>query len=284
VASQPPKVLFQTGDNGGGDYHQYQETQKNLVRSRLVVSAALRDPRIARYQMVRERVDPVAWLQERLIVGFVGGSEVMEISLAGGNPEEVAGIVNAVVCSYTDEVVNFELKRRMDRFERLKKIKETYSESLKKRRETVRKLSESLGRGEPLADAGHDGLLRHDDDLRTRRTQLRMERAEVESLLARRKKGEGAAAEPVRKEIVQLEDRLAVLTASQVALDEELERLAREMHDLARLELGLKDHKEEIAQMEEARRRIAAEVEALTIELEAPPRIRLIDQATPSRR
>ena len=44
-----------------------------------------------------------------------------------------------------DEVVNVDLKRRIERYDQLKKIKDTYTELLKKKRETMRKLAETVG-------------------------------------------------------------------------------------------------------------------------------------------
>ena len=69
----------------------------------------------------------------------------MEISLSGDNPEEIAGIVNAVKKAYMDEVVNVDIKRRADRHDQLKKIKDDYGELLKERRENLRKLAETVG-------------------------------------------------------------------------------------------------------------------------------------------
>ena len=84
VAAQPPRVLFptvETQNAGSGDYVRYQNTQKTLAKSRLVLSAAPSDSKVARYAMVREQEDPIAWLQEELKIEFVAGSEVMEIYL-----------------------------------------------------------------------------------------------------------------------------------------------------------------------------------------------------------
>ncbi len=53
----------------------------------------------------------------------------MEISLSGDDPQELAGIVNAVKKAYMDEVVNVDTKRRTDRHGKLKKIKEQYTEN-----------------------------------------------------------------------------------------------------------------------------------------------------------
>ena len=129
----------------GGDYGRYQSTQQTLVKSRLVLSAALRDPQVGRYRMVREQDDPIAWLQEKLGVQFIAGSEVMEISLTGSDADEVAGIVNAVKKAYMDEVVYVDLKLRTARHDQLKKIKDSYTDLLKQKRETMRKLAESVG-------------------------------------------------------------------------------------------------------------------------------------------
>ena len=99
--------------------------------------------------------------------------------------------------------------------------------------------------------------------------------------MERRRKA--AQDDATRKEIAAIEDRLAVLDARQRVLDEELERSAHEMHAAAVQELDLKGLKDDIERMEDIARKISAEVEALNVELVAPPRIRLIDGAAPPR-
>jgi hypothetical protein len=87
----------------------------------------------------------------------------------------------------------------------------------------------------------------------------------------------------VHKEIAQLEDRLAVLISQEKVLDEELERMTLHLRrdDLSsvRNTLDLDALKDEIAQVEDKARLVAQEVEALSIELRAPSRIRLVEQA-----
>ena len=78
------------------DYKRYQNTQKTLVTSQLSLTATLQDKDVSNYRMVRAQVDPMAWLQANLKVEFIAGSEVMEISLSGDNPDELAGVVNGV--------------------------------------------------------------------------------------------------------------------------------------------------------------------------------------------
>ena len=203
VAVQPPKVVFSTvetqGAGGGDEYKRYQSTQQTLVKSSLVLAAALRDRKVANFQMVRNQVDPIEWLQEKLKVEFVAGSEVMEISLNGGSPDEVAGIVNAVKKAYMDEVVNFDLKRRTERFDRLKKIKDNYAEMLKKKREIMRNLAESVGSDDRQTLAlRQQYAMEHLHYLQKELLDIQSQRRKVEAQIKLLRPGEasGPAAEP----------------------------------------------------------------------------------------
>ncbi len=149
VMEHVPRVLFHTVEIGGKeDYKRYQNTQQALVRSQLALSAALRDSEVSKYRMIRELVDPIGWLQDNLKVEFIADSELMEISLTGEDPRELAGIVNAVKTAYIEEVVNVDIKMRPARYDQLKKLKAEYAEGLKERRENLRKLVDTTG-GDP---------------------------------------------------------------------------------------------------------------------------------------
>jgi hypothetical protein len=284
VAEHPPRVLFDTAEQRV-DYPRYLKTQETLIKSHLVLRRALLDRKVAQLPAIKDQTDPIAWLQQNLEVTNPNGSEVLEISMEASRLSGVdqAAIINAVLQAYMDAVVNVDARRRTARHEQLKKLRESYSSLLKSKRDTLRKLSETVGRSERIAGLEKDAWPRLYLDLRSRRIQQRMERAEIETLLERRRSAGGAAADAARKEIPQLEDRLAVLTAGQKVVDEELERLAEEMHSTTIHVLDLKGQQDEIAQMEEILRKITAEVEALNVEIDAPPRIRPIDEAAPSR-
>jgi len=277
-------LLPATGDHRD-DGKRELETQCVLIKSRLVVSAALRQPEISQLPAIKNQPDPIAWLQQILDVINLKDTEVLQVSLSprsGASGKDQAAIINAVVNAYMEEVVNVDLKRREDRLGKLKQIKQSYADILKERRETVRKLSSSLGRKKPLTGPEENSLLRRRDNLLAQRLKLRLDRAEAETVLARRKKAAGAETDPRRKEIAQLEDRLAVLTAHEKVLQEELEHVSRERQNAAAVQgLDLEDLKEDIAQMQDVARKVGAEVEALNIELEAPPRVRVIEEAVP---
>ncbi len=264
----------------------YLTTQVALIKSRLVLNAALQDRGVSQLTSIKNQADPVAWLRENLVVINIRDTEILQVSLAPGSiasGSDQARILNAVVRAYINEVANVDVMRRTERHDQLKKIMQKYGENLKQRREKLRKLSSSVGRGEPLAVLEKDVLPRLYLDLRTQQVKLRIERAEAETILARRKGAPGAGNDPVRKEIAQIEERLAVLSAGQKVLDEELERVSHEMHGAADRGLDEAALKEDIAHLEDSARKVAAEVEALNVELAVPPRIRIIEDAVPPR-
>ena len=69
-------------------------TQLGLVRSPFVLQAALRAPGISNLSIVKKRKnDIITWLKEELRVSYPGNAELMEISLSGDSPSEVAKLV-----------------------------------------------------------------------------------------------------------------------------------------------------------------------------------------------
>ncbi len=144
VATTPPKIVFDTHETGT-NYHTYQRTQVTLVKSRTVLNSALRNPKVAGLESVREQTDPVEWLEKALIADFPGGSEILQVTLSGDRPQDLAILVNAVIDSYMDNVVNREARERLGRHEGLKKIYEQYQSGLELQRKTLKETVESLG-------------------------------------------------------------------------------------------------------------------------------------------
>jgi uncharacterized protein involved in exopolysaccharide biosynthesis len=286
VNARQPKVLYETGEIvAGEDYKRFQNTQLKLVKSQLVLETALQDREVSKYRMIGNRVNAIAWLEANLDVKFLSDSEVMEIALSGENADEVAGIVNAVKKAYVEEIVNVEREQLVARHDALKKLKGQYENVIKERRENVRRLSESLESDDGLTVIEREKAeLFLSQALWSERLKLQLDQAEAETLLARRKGATGPASDAVRKEIAQLEDRLAVVVARRKVVDEELERLSHggsSRQQVTRRKLDLTELNRDIAMMEESHRKIGAEVEKLNVELGAPPRVRTIEDAAP---
>jgi capsular exopolysaccharide synthesis family protein len=129
----------------------YQRGQLALIKSRVVLNAALKRPGVAELAMLRDKSDPAAWLEKQLRADFSVAPEVLRLSLAGEDPVEIAVLLGAVRDAYLDEIVEKERRPQVERLERLKKVYEEYTAVLADRRQAARELAEGLGASDPAA-------------------------------------------------------------------------------------------------------------------------------------
>ncbi len=119
VSANPKYIIFDPKERLA-DYPTYQRTQVALAKSRLVLADVLKKPEVARLATIREHIDADEWLAQEIKIGFPSTSEVLEISLSGDHPTDLAKLVNAVVDSYMSLVVDKEQEERKARLEKLK--------------------------------------------------------------------------------------------------------------------------------------------------------------------
>jgi len=291
IAAEPPRIVLSDVKKGlapvqeVGSYARYLETQRPLIKSRLVLEEALRSgargTAISQLASIKNRPNPIAWLEQNLEVTNLKDTELLQVSLRpglAGRTEAQVAIINATVKSYVVRVANEEHDQRSSRLQTLKKLSEHYRIQVDSRRQDLLSLLSQLGSNEALLKPEKQALSRLVFDLHKQRIQLSLDRAEAETLLNRRKQAANAGTEQARKEIDALQERLAVLTARGNALDKELEKVRTHLKPQPS-ELDLEIRKREIAEIEQASRKISTEIESLSVELEAPPRIGLIERA-----
>src|SRR5262249_18319643 len=106
VAYTPPRVFGRDSEKGcPQEFALFRRTQGELIRSRKVILAALKQKRISRLKAVTRRRDAVEWLESKLVVEHTEGSQLIRVGLAddGDDPGDLARIVNAVVNAYLEE-------------------------------------------------------------------------------------------------------------------------------------------------------------------------------------
>lgn len=147
-------------DRDAAEYESYKKTQLQLMKSPYVLQAALRKPGIESLETLREAAgDPIGWLSRGLVASAPPESEVVQVRLRGKKAEEVAKILNAVINSFLDDIVNKERTERLGRRDALeKKFKENMAE-LRSRRETLNNLARTLGTRDSTEVANQRGLL-----------------------------------------------------------------------------------------------------------------------------
>src|SRR5439155_22089181 len=145
VAANPPKVLFATGENRGDPFHTFQKKQVALIKSRPVLTAALRLPKAADLRIVRQQIEPVEWLEQKIQADYTIAPDILKVSLTGEWPEEVLVLVDAVTEAYLQEIVNKEPQRRLERLDQLKELYNTHEDTLRRKRQALRDLSAAAG-------------------------------------------------------------------------------------------------------------------------------------------
>jgi polysaccharide biosynthesis transport protein len=142
------------------EYESYKKTQLQLMKSPYVLQASLRRPGIEGLETLREAgTDPIDWLSRALMVTASPESEVVQVRLRGKQADDVAKILNAVITSFLDDIVNKDRTDRLGRRDALeKKFKENMAE-LRTRRETLNNLARTLGTRDSAEVATQRGLL-----------------------------------------------------------------------------------------------------------------------------
>jgi succinoglycan biosynthesis transport protein ExoP len=206
------------------EYEAYRKTQVQLIKSPLVLMAALRRPGVDNLSIFDGEQDKVGWLMKNVQVSAPMESEVIQIRLRGEDPQEVTDVVNAVTNSYLNDVVNKEKAERLQKRDTLeKKYKENMAE-VRSRLDTFNNLAKSLGTTDSEEVATQRVLLLdHLGTLRTQQTSLQQQLSFIDAELAvmdAKARGEITLEQSVPEEMVdamvlrdpqfvELRDRLA---------------------------------------------------------------------------
>jgi len=147
VPEVPPRFMYTTRETGT-NYQIFRQTQLVLIKSQKVLDAVLRKPEVQALEEIRSREDPTAWLRENVNADFPQGAEVLEIRMSGFNPNALATIVNATNDAYLNEVVNVDYSGRQERLKKLREFEKTLADSLRNKRENLRRLVEASSAGD----------------------------------------------------------------------------------------------------------------------------------------
>jgi polysaccharide biosynthesis transport protein len=362
VSTNPKYIIFDPKERLA-DYRTYQRTQVEMAKSRFVLADALKKPEVAGLTTIREYPDAEEWLAQQIKISFPNTSEVLEISLSGYHPTDLAKLVNAVVDSYMSRVVDEEQKERQARLEKLKELWKRYQDNLQAKRKEMRELSETIGSNDKQTlTIAHQFKIQHLDVAQREQMQVKFElkKAEAEltvlesrvnavngisvssatideqvevlpdilelkkqvrmltdqydrvaakvrskndpavltirrrldavqrDLAEYRAKVRPAIAAEIRKaalkddlaNLIKLRAQISVAKTYKDTIDKDIERLQEETKVINLGSQDLTQQQDEIQIVSETARKIGAEVEAMEVELGAPPRIHVVDRAT----
>jgi capsular exopolysaccharide synthesis family protein len=115
-------------------------TQVELIKSKFVLSAALRTKDVGDLPVLKEQDDPVAWLAKKLTVEFIG-PEILKISLSYDEGEQAKKIIDAIKQSYLDGVANKSNTTRAGRLRELRVLEGEQKQALKRLRKQITEMS-----------------------------------------------------------------------------------------------------------------------------------------------
>lgn len=259
----------------------YRRTQAVLLKSRANLGAALKKKEVKRLAILKGKTDPERWLARNIETTFLDNTGVLRVSLGEGNPEERAVLINAVVAAYMDEVVYAEQREKESHLAQVNRVLSAYKERLRSKRESFRKLSQSVG-------TASSSLRRQAslEDLALLRKELLRVRLEKVGTLARLKHRKSAAKGEPEPTLAKLEEEGAVLAEQEKALEKDIASLKEQAERIVAAEanesVDLSWLREEIAAEEQLYKEMARRFRTCELELDARPRIRILQRADAS--
>ncbi len=261
----------------------FRRTQVVLIKSRLVLRAALRRPEVADLAVLKGKVDPVSWLEKNLRAAFVENTAVLRVSVAEGSADERAALANAVADAYLAEAVDAEQQQKRKRLAELEKIRNDQEAVIGERRQMLHRLELTLG-----GSAQSLKLQFNREDLAEYRKELhqvRLAKIRAQARLNCAKRAE--AKEEMKVAVARLEEEVAVLAEQEKLLNAAIVPLADAAEALAQKEKAegpeLASLRNEIAAAEQNTKKIADAVAEMQVELHARPRVRLLQRAEAAR-
>src|SRR5262249_5972918 len=132
-------IAFNTPE-GQKNMEVYQRSQIELVKSRLVLNAALPEEEVKNLPVVPEQPDPIDWLVRQVQAEFTS-AESMQIRITGNDPQAVKILVDAVRDAYIREAAPAEQKEKLARLSKLEKLFQDNADQLNKQRQALQNLN-----------------------------------------------------------------------------------------------------------------------------------------------
>jgi len=148
VASKAPGRLLSHNDDET-DFTLYKQNQVAAITSSPVLSGALNKDEVKSLQLVREKVNPIPWLEKAIKVDFMVSPEIMRVGLSSTEPDELAPLVNAVVESYLQDMEAREQAKRSVLLAALKKNQQLEEGKLHERQKDLRIKEQEQGLEDP---------------------------------------------------------------------------------------------------------------------------------------
>jgi capsular exopolysaccharide synthesis family protein len=171
----------QHGGESEADFLNFQRTQAALLKSQSVLRAALEKPEVAELREVRSHGDAAGWLQKSLVTDSLLGPEILRVSLAGENADDITVILNEITRVYLREYAKQELGRAAARTRQLQDNYRRIADSLREKRQRLRVREQQLGLDDPqVAQVRYQMTLQQLAAAQNQRLQVQLDRQKAQ--------------------------------------------------------------------------------------------------------
>jgi len=143
-------TILEQGQNHDGStaFEVYKRTQRQLLRSPGVLTAALQREAVARLPLVTQQMGALSWLQNAVNVTFPDEAEIMQVSFTCEDQHTAETLTDTIVDVYLQDHVYGEHQEKLNRINTLQKAETETEANLRKKRSGLRELVDTLGTGD----------------------------------------------------------------------------------------------------------------------------------------
>jgi succinoglycan biosynthesis transport protein ExoP len=243
-------------------YDILKKTQLALLKSKFLLTAALRDPKVASLSIFAGVRDQEEWLQDHLQASFPEGGEILSISLSGpaSKADDLRRVVDAVSDAYKKEVLGQETSRKMTIHDMMERSLQNLNGEVKRKYEDYLDIAKGMGK------TTGDGT-----DIEQQLNMKRIDRIEDEIAQLERDKikmetgGDNKDEKFVAK-------RLEMLAKQK-------EELAREIQKRADKSVDLETRGQELKQLQQIANDMNIKLEKMDIDSQLPAQIQQVQAA-----
>ena len=236
-------------------------TQLALLKSEFVLTAAIRNPSVASLSILKNKPDPVAWLQDNVIAEYPERAEVLAIKLHGteAQSKDLAALVDAVAKAYKDEVIAESRQQRLQTRDLLARNLENLNKEIRSKLDAYEDIARVLG----TLESGAGQVLQQLDT-------KRLDRVEDELMRLENQQTDAAGSDAAKAKAI--EQRIAQLHERQVELEKKLTSRAEKSTDL-------QIRHDDLKQLQRISNEMSAKLQQLDIDASSPDRVRQMQPA-----
>lgn len=151
IEDSAPYIAF-TGSSGVGNTRKYVETQKELLRSSIVLEPVLSRPEVAKIEEFVQSTDKMKHIREKLRIDRVGQSELYQVSYTSKSPQAAKDVSNAVIAEYLAIQSDEEFLRTQRVIDILEEERRKRSLDVERLRQKVVNLGKDVTGRDPFAE------------------------------------------------------------------------------------------------------------------------------------